>query len=802
MDIVTLRAAKPINAGQAVRTTGSPTTVTPAVEPKLLHTGPFFGVALDSANSGQNVKVQTGGIFGGLGNGLATAVGVNDSGQLVRATDAHCTSAPNWIGDCDASGTVTIRPRLNSRLSVLEFGAVGDGAALDREAIQRALDCAARSEIGGLESQSFGKIVYLPPGDYLIDKPLIVSNSCVLEGAGAGLTANNFGGTTRILADMEHGDFSLSSASGIGQVDGKEIFCAVALTGWETGAAMTEPDPVHVPTRHRGRADWGIIRQFGLQPRPGQGMSAQNPEMDGVRVMAHGPLLENVAVNGFRRNGITIYSHFVPPVVNTNCTQIYGCLLYFNGQHGLDIGSHGNDNTNSMLVMGVDASNNGRDGIHDHSFLGCTFVACHAQANNGRNYYCDRTDGPTCATYIGCYAEGREPSLFRGVNVVVVGGDIEISRDSWYWGYGPMVQGPPSMGVRNGYSSTPPYRGTGESGIGVQIELDELCEPGNGYWYRAIRAGRTYGSKRMPPENPPDWQSATVTGNTVSEHEGLVWRCEGSYVNKPATFNWLGGTPHPPGPAIIQDFGFEKPDGTSIPFFRTEVSPHTLAQGQRLQTGLTSGASLLPAYWHTMYEHGPAPGTLMFPDIWIGSIYYGERRIAVSHTGSPLVANTGSIGRCNFYAPGDLILNGTGFAKRNEGIGWAVKAACGRATNSWTSKKHYAIGQTVKPAHPNGNAHVYRLLSYTTDPPSYPLSKTSGQTEPLWNPNIGGTTTDKNLIWQTLYDLDAPKNSWAIEPLPQRAKNQADSTATTIAELNANFNSLLASMRAANLLEP
>ncbi|MFJ4776526.1 glycosyl hydrolase family 28-related protein [Streptomyces sp. NPDC088762] len=791
MDIVTLRAAKPINARQAVRTTGSPTTVTPAVEPERWHTSPFFGVALESANIGQNVKVQIGGIFGGLGNGLATAVGINDSGQLVRASDPQCTSAPNWIGDCDDSGTVTIRPHLNTRLSVLDFGAVGDGKANDTGAIQQALDCAARTGQG--EPQSFGRIVYLPPGDYRIKKPLIVSNGSILEGAGAGLTALNFGGTTRILADVKGGDFSLSNATGIGQVGGELVYCAIAMTGYWTGAEMTPA---------RGRADWGILRQFGLQSVPAQGMLAaehyQTPNMDGVRVMAHGPLIENVAVRGFRRNGITIYASDAPyfnPQVNANNTQIYGCHLYENGQHGLDIGSNGNMETNAMLIMGVDASSNGRDGIHDHSFLGCTFVACHTQANNRRNFSCDLSGSPACATYIGCYGEADAPSLFRGLHVAVVGGDIAISRNSWYWGYGPMGQGPPTMGVTNGFSTVPPYPGEG-AGLGIHIELDELCEPGNGYQYRAISAGRTYGSHRIPAETSPAWP--TSTGETVAEFEGLAWRCEGPYIKRPSTFNWLGGRGDPPGPAIIQDFGYKKPDSTSIPFFRTEISPHTLAEG-RLQTGLTSGASLLPAYWHTMYENGPAPGALMFPDIWIGSIYYGERRIGVSHTGSPLIAN---IGRCNFYTPGDLILNGTGSSTRQGGIGWAVKAACGRrsAASPWTNGKHYAIGHTVKPTH--ANDRVYRLVSYKTGPPSYPLVKVSGQTEPSWNPSIGGITMDNHLKWQTLYDLDVPNNSWAIEPLPQRAKGQADSTATNIDGLKADFNALLASMRAANLLEP
>src|SRR2546429_5252378 len=108
MSTVSMRASVAITAGQAVRTTGSPAAVTPALE--NLRTRPFFGVALESVDAGKNVEVQTGGAFGALGTGVAGAAGVNSGGQLVRATDQTCASAPNWIGDCDAAGTVASDP--------------------------------------------------------------------------------------------------------------------------------------------------------------------------------------------------------------------------------------------------------------------------------------------------------------------------------------------------------------------------------------------------------------------------------------------------------------------------------------------------------------------------------------------------------------------------------------------------------------------------------------------------------------------------------------------------------------------
>lgn len=775
MSSVTMLAAAPVEVGQAVRTTGSPTGVIPALDD--LHTRPVFGVALQSAAAGGSVDVQTDGAFGGLGPGVPCAVGLNSSGELIRATDPTCVSAPNWIGDCDTAGTVTIRPRRDTRLSVLDFGAAGDGKADDTPALRAALDCAMRITAAS-EPISDGKVVYMPPGDYRITAPLVVSTGCILEGAGLGV-----GGTTTIIADVASGVFDLSAATGVGPVGGEVVYCAIALVGYWTGREMSPA---------RGRADWGVLRAFRLRSSPSQGPLAsrwyQQPQLDGVRVMAHGPWLERLQVYGFRRNGVTVVASYPPtftPQINANNTQIRDCILSDNGQDGLYIAG---DDSNIMLIMNVDASGNGRDGINDRSFLGCTFVGCHTSANWHRNYNCDRADSPTYSAYVGCYAEGDAPSVFKG-NVTVVGGDISVHSDSAFYGFLPASMGPSRIGVHNAFSTVRRYPGQG-AGYGLKIDQNELHTPGNGYQYRAISAGRTYGTYRTPKENAPAWP--TSTGQTVAEFDGLVWRCEGAYTAPPITHNALGGI----GPSIVQDYGYLKPDRTSIPFFRTEVTSLTPVQG-RLLTHLTSGVSF-HTHFQSTYENGPVPGALMLPNAWVGSYYYGERRIGVAYTGTPFDSTIGSY---NFYRPGDLLLNASGLDKRQGATGWTVRASCGRrsAATDWSPGKHYHIGKTVRPTTPNGR--VYLLVAYKGGP-SYPLHKLSGAQEPLWNPTLGQLTTDNHLEWRTLYDLDDPANAWAIEPIPQRAEAQADSAAIGAAGLRADFNTLLVKMREANLLAP
>ncbi|MFA7768903.1 right-handed parallel beta-helix repeat-containing protein [Streptomyces sp. NRRL S-448] len=869
--IVTMQAAQKVTAGQAVRITKSPTTpgspatpVSPAVAPAVpqsnnpnpsdetlqtLHTLPFFGIALKDAQAKKDVDVQIGGVvfrignaaFGGLGPGKPCAVGVNSSGKLVRAnavraddpTKKDCISAPNWIGDCDASGMVTIRPRRDTRLNVLDFGAAGDGTAEhpdDTDALQDALDCAMRLGTMTNDPLSDGKVVYLPPGDYVIKKPLVVSNGCILEGAGFGSR-----GTSRIFADVKSGDFNLSTRTNpipsgiggsIGQVGatgaGETVYCAIALTGSWTGPPS------------RGRADYAVLRQFTLESKPLQGRGTtdldlhQAPQMDGVRVMAHGPWIEKVRIAGFRRNGITIYASDAPdftPQVNANLTQIRDCLIYGNGQHGLDIGSEGNMETNAMLVMNVSATDNGRDGIHDNSYLNCTFVSCHTDTNKHRNISCERGSSPAYSVYVGCYAEGDAPAVFKGGHIAVVGGDMDITPDSTYWGYGAVRggPGPSALKVTNNFSPVQLYRIVAG---GIDIDKGEQTTPpdppprdppippyaAQGYLFEAKVGGHTRGYDKIlyPTGMPDEWSDEVPTEGGVTEDGEVRWECLGKCPPTVVTSNTLGSKVDS---TIIQDIQSMRVDGklhsvAGDSLFRTQVrtsrNPEDPLIG-RIETSLISGESF-HTYYQNAYENGPRPGALMLPEAWIGNYIYGDRRICVVTGGTPFDTQVGS---SNFYLPGDLILNAVRDTGRDGPIGWTVKAACGRGNpNSgcidWVRGKHYHIGQTVRPTHPNG--FLYRLTAYTTGGPLNPKDNVSGQQDP-WNnqpQSAGSLTHDKHLIWQTLKDLDDLDDTAkqkCLEPLPQRAEKQTNSNAENIDQLKADFNALLDKMRKAHLLE-
>jgi hypothetical protein len=126
--MITRIAAIAFSGVQACRTTGAAQMVTAATTE--LRTRPFLGIVIDAVAQNATASViEYGPVhpdISALSPGVACAVGTNVNGEPVRSTDPGCVSAPNWLGDCDASGTITIRPRCEPYLNVLDFGAIPD----------------------------------------------------------------------------------------------------------------------------------------------------------------------------------------------------------------------------------------------------------------------------------------------------------------------------------------------------------------------------------------------------------------------------------------------------------------------------------------------------------------------------------------------------------------------------------------------------------------------------------------------------------------------------------------------------
>lgn len=122
-------AAAAMSAGQVVRTHAAGQEMQAATTD--LRTRPFDAILLGDIGSGATGNFHVAGPVPAnvlqLGAGVACAVGVDASGVPVRATDPTCVSAPNWIGNCDAFGNVSLSPVRQPVFYARDFGMVADG---------------------------------------------------------------------------------------------------------------------------------------------------------------------------------------------------------------------------------------------------------------------------------------------------------------------------------------------------------------------------------------------------------------------------------------------------------------------------------------------------------------------------------------------------------------------------------------------------------------------------------------------------------------------------------------------------
>lgn len=136
----------------------------------------LLGLALEDGNNGQERFVQLAGVvdpsIAQLGAGIACAVGVDASGNPVRATDAACVSAPNWLGDCDEEGTITLKPRSASFVSPEDYGAKGNGIDDDSAALAAAISSVS-SDINDPYTAPGGEVRLAPGAIYLCSAPLV-----------------------------------------------------------------------------------------------------------------------------------------------------------------------------------------------------------------------------------------------------------------------------------------------------------------------------------------------------------------------------------------------------------------------------------------------------------------------------------------------------------------------------------------------------------------------------------------------------------------------------------------------------
>lgn len=234
-------------------------------------------------------------------------------------------------------------------VNVRDFGAVGDGVTDDRPAFLRAIESVRANATGSRGETRYvgGPRIHVSPGIYFLSDTIDLKRTVIIEGDTGGLA----GGQATILrfAADRHG-FIIERNDTVG------------------GARVEE--------RATGGADGTVLRNLALQSMGGSrghGIWAK------ARFVA-----EDVHIAGFPQNGIHVHASakgLAETRGNANNFHIVRGRIADCDGDGLFVDG---PDANAGLILGLGVSGNGGWGINDSSFLGNTYVGCHA-ANNARS---------------------------------------------------------------------------------------------------------------------------------------------------------------------------------------------------------------------------------------------------------------------------------------------------------------------------------------------------------------------------------------------------------------------------------
>lgn len=144
----------------------------------------------DSANDGSidGDRLADGSVSNAKLEGSIDGAKLSDNsvspGKLDFSSNSISSTHVDYLSQIPGAVSRPVSSRLGDFVSVLDFGAKGDDIQNDTAFIQKALD-----EV----SAAGGGTVYVPPGVYKTNKPLIVKSNTVFEGSGPGTTIKCYG---------------------------------------------------------------------------------------------------------------------------------------------------------------------------------------------------------------------------------------------------------------------------------------------------------------------------------------------------------------------------------------------------------------------------------------------------------------------------------------------------------------------------------------------------------------------------------------------------------------------------------
>lgn len=367
-----------ISAGQALRTTTDGNVIVAITNLRSL---PFDCVSKAVATGGSLFDIQIAGPLdpgiANLGVGVACAVGVDTSGNLVRATDPLCVSAPNWVGSCDVYGNITIAPANRGHFDPIDFGAVPDWNGTTGTDNLAAFTACLLATATVWPTTPQRPEVHVSSGFYFFSATLDIANRVFMRGAGMG--------------DENKGP-------------GTMLVFPTNTTGIRLHSSL---DDAAKDSSHSKIQDLTLL-------------------CDSIGTSGHGihtsavTYFVNVGVFSFGGDCFFVDANGVGSG-NASTSSFVNCRAGTSGGHGFHF--FGTD-ANACSVIGGESVVNKKWGIFDESTGGNTFVGVHCEGNEGR--ISGVTGSITINTKILTVNEAKELHIGQGIQIAGVTGTKKI----------------------------------------------------------------------------------------------------------------------------------------------------------------------------------------------------------------------------------------------------------------------------------------------------------------------------------------------------------------------------------------
>jgi hypothetical protein len=349
----------------------------------------------------------------------ASAAAVSAGAAAASATSAASSeagAAAIVLGNFTQTGagavSRTFLAKARDFVSILDFIPVAEHAGIlartstydCHDAIISAIESVRTGAAGGFYFS--GPQIFFPPGRYRVLSTINITRQVKLIGTTGAVAAHDGGSELSFPAGVEgiitnafdtnglvdsgstfDPDPTYSSAGSV--IEGLRLIADVEASGWPVG---------HSVIGGTGNTDAHGLRMRGMC------------------------LLRNLFIFGFEGNGLHMVARDTPGGVgtgtgNVNLFRLEGITIHRCGQNGMFV--DGSD-SNAGYGLGINVVQNSLCGIYDSSFLGNTWIGCHANTNFAEQYKTDNVNASS--SFINCYSEAGGLASSFATGTLVVGG--------------------------------------------------------------------------------------------------------------------------------------------------------------------------------------------------------------------------------------------------------------------------------------------------------------------------------------------------------------------------------------------